>query len=82
MDKILHDLIYLSYGIYGTMLYLCHAEFCPSTVVLLFSVFDMEMATRLLQQSAVLRLDLTPRLQNRGAHGLIRYVYTYIYIYI
>ena len=27
MDKILRDLIYLSYGIYGTILYLGHAEF-------------------------------------------------------
>ena len=26
MDKILHDLIYLNYGIYGTLLYLGHAE--------------------------------------------------------
>ena len=34
MDKILHDLIYLNYGIYGTILYLGHAEFCPSTVVM------------------------------------------------
>ena len=25
MDKILHDLIYLNYGIYGTILYLGHA---------------------------------------------------------
>ena len=32
MDKILHDLIYLNYGIYGTIIYLSHAEFCPSTV--------------------------------------------------
>ena len=32
LDKILHDLIYLNYGIYGTILYLGHAEFCPSTV--------------------------------------------------
>ena len=32
MDKILHDLVYLNYGIYGTRLYLGHAEFCPSTV--------------------------------------------------
>ena len=30
MDKILHDLIYLNYGVYGTILYLGHAEFCPS----------------------------------------------------
>ena len=34
MDKILHDLIYLNYGIYGTILYLGHAGFCPSTVLL------------------------------------------------
>ena len=27
MDKILHDLICLNYGIYGTILYLGHAEF-------------------------------------------------------
>ena len=33
MDKILHDLVYLNYGIYGTSIYLDHAEFCPSTVV-------------------------------------------------
>ena len=32
MDKILHDVIYLNYGIYGTILYLGHAEFCPATV--------------------------------------------------
>ena len=36
MDKILHDLLYLSYGIYGTILCLGHAdghaEFCPSAV--------------------------------------------------
>ena len=32
MDKILHDLIYLNYGIYGTILSLGHAEFCPSAV--------------------------------------------------
>ena len=34
MDKILHDLIYLNYGIlwYYTTVYLGHAEFCPSTV--------------------------------------------------
>ena len=32
MDKIRHDLIYLHYGIYGAMLYLGHAEFCPSAV--------------------------------------------------
>ena len=31
MDKILHDLIYLNFG-NGTILYLGHAEFCPSTV--------------------------------------------------
>ena len=29
---ILHDLIYLNYGIYGIILYLGHADFCPSTV--------------------------------------------------
>ena len=34
MDKILHDIIYLNYGIYGTILYLGHAECCPSTVAL------------------------------------------------
>ena len=33
MDKTLHDLN-LNYGIYGTILYLGHAEFCPSTVCL------------------------------------------------
>ena len=32
MDNILHDLIYLNYGIYGTIVYLGHAEICPSTV--------------------------------------------------
>ena len=32
MDKILHELVYLNYGIYGTVLYLGHAELCPSTV--------------------------------------------------
>ena len=34
MDKTLHDLKYLNYGICGTILYLGHAEFCPSTVSL------------------------------------------------
>ena len=37
MDKILHELIYLKYGIYGTILYLGHTEFCPSTVALIAS---------------------------------------------
>ena len=36
MDKILHDLIYLNYGISGTLLYFGHAGFCPSTVVIPF----------------------------------------------
>ena len=37
MDKILHDLRYLNYGIDGAILCLGHAEFCPSTV---FPIFD------------------------------------------
>ena len=32
MVQILHDLIYLNYGVDGTILYLRHAECCPSTV--------------------------------------------------
>ena len=32
MDKILRDLVYLNYRIYGTIIYLGHADFCPSTV--------------------------------------------------
>ena len=38
MDKILHDLMYLNYGIYGTILYWGHAEFCPSTVVMVMVI--------------------------------------------
>ena len=34
MDKILHDLVYLNYRIYGTIIYLGHAEYCPSAVSL------------------------------------------------
>ena len=33
MDKILHDFIYRNKGVYGTILYLGHAEFCPLTVL-------------------------------------------------
>ena len=38
MDKILHDFIYLNYGVYGTILYLGQAGFCPSTVSLLYYI--------------------------------------------
>ena len=38
MDKILHDLISLNYGICGAMLHLGHADFCPSTASLDFTL--------------------------------------------
>ena len=49
MDKILHDLIYLSYGIYGTILYLGHAKFCPSAVSLEACMFFAALLPRLTQ---------------------------------
>ena len=61
MDKLLHDLIDLNYGVYGTILYLGHAEFCPSTVRIRVECFWLRSKTMSLLGRPVLPAGHQPR---------------------
>ena len=58
MDKILHYLIYLNYGIYGTIIYLGHAGFCPSTVLPLLLLFAVTHTFTITSNRATMILRL------------------------